>query len=304
MTAKIILNPYSGRGKAARALPKVEAGMQRAGVDFELHVTREPLHAVELASSAVEAGHSPIVAAGGDGLIGEVLNGVLRTVEPGAAPPLAVIPLGTANDLVNNLRLPNSIDAAAAAVARGNTRTIDLGRVNGWYFANNSAVGLEPVVTLYNIQMVRLRGVLRYLVAALRAIAAGHAYRMQLTWDDGEYEGPVSLVSVCNNPVTGGLFRMAPAADPTDGQLTFLYGFAPSRLKMLSLLPRTITGSHVEDPALHQHHTKRLQIRADTPTPLQVDGEIRGQELEQVSYEILPGSLTLVDWSEKSSQDS
>lgn len=302
MTCKVILNPYSGRGKADRARPQVEAVLRRVGIEFELDVTRAPLHAVELAATAVQAGHSPIVAAGGDGLIGEVLNGVMRSAEPGQAPPLAVFPLGTANDLVNNLNLPSSIDAVAEAILRGNSRTIDMGRANGWYFTNNSAVGLEPVVTLYNIEMARLRGVLRYLVAALRGIAAGYSYRMQLTWDDGEYEGPVSLVSVCNNPLTGGLFRMAPAADPTDGQLTFMYGFAPSRLKMLALLPRIINGSHIEDPALHQHHTTRLEIQAHTPTPLQVDGEIRGMELDRVTFEILPGSLALIDSSKSPKQ--
>lgn len=289
----MVLNPYSGRGKAARARPKVEAALRGAGVEYELRITEGPLHAIELAQAAVEAGASPLVAAGGDGLISEVINGAQRADVSGRRPPLAVFPLGTANDLATNLELPTSPQDVAQAIAKGPTRTIDLGKVNGWYFANNSAVGLEPLVTQYSIEMVRLRGVIRYFIAALRAILSSRAYQMQLRWDEGQFEGPLTLVSVGNNPVTGGLFRMTPAADPADGLLTFVYGFAPTRRRLLALLPRTLNGSHVHDPAIHQHHTRRLRIRADTPTALQVDGELRGSELSQISYEVLPGQLDL-----------
>ena len=166
----------------------------------------------------------------------------------GALGPLGVLPLGTANDLVVNLGLPLDLDGAARAIAGGKTRRIDLGQANEWVFDNNSAVGLEPVVTLYNIRMVRLRGVIRYLVAALRAIMSGPKWEMVLEWDDGRYEGPVSLVTVGNCAITGGLFHMAPAADPTDGKLTFVYGYVPTRLGMLALLPRTISGDYVNAP--------------------------------------------------------
>jgi len=128
-------------------------------------------------------------------------------------------------------------------------------------------------------------------VAALRAIGDKGEWHMTLEWDDGRFEGPVSLVSVGNCPLTGGLFRMAPAADPTDGLLTFVYGFAPTRRKMLSLLPRTLSGRFVEDAAIHQHHTRRLVITSEPATPLQVDGELRSEGLRQVVYEALPQRL-------------
>jgi diacylglycerol kinase (ATP) len=116
---------------------------------------------------------------------------------------------------------------------------------------------------------------------------------MELVWNGGAYQGPVSLVSVGNNPVTGGMFRMAPAADPTDGLLTFVHAYAPTRRKMFSLLPRTIAGTYVNDPAVHQIHAEWLRIRSETPTPIQVDGEIRETELTEIEYRILPGRLRL-----------
>jgi diacylglycerol kinase (ATP) len=294
VTAKVILNPYSGRWLARRRRPEMETALQAAGVEYEIVETGGPGEGVTLAEAAAREGFSPIIAAGGDGAIGEVINGLHRASPHGVLGPLGLMPLGTANDLVHNLGLPLDLNAMARVIASGKTRRIDLGTANEWVFDNNSAVGLEPVVTLYNIRMVRLKGVIRYLVAALRAINQKPTWAMRLEWDGGGYEGPVSLVTVGNCAVTGGLFRMAPAADPTDGKLTFVYAYAPSKLKMLSLLPRAISGEYVKDPAVHQHHATHLQISMSPDSPIQVDGEIRSQALSSVEYSVLPGRLDVL----------
>lgn len=294
MSAKVILNPYSGRGKAERLKPQMIQALDEVGLEFDLVETEAPLQAVDLAAAAWEEGHSPIIAAGGDGLISEVINGLHQANPEGPLGPVGVMPLGTANDLAINLQLPTDLLAAARAIAAGKTRRIDLGQVGDWVFDNNSAIGLEPVVTLFNIEMVRFKGTLRYLVAALRAIYQGRSWRGKLRWDDGEYEGPITLVTVGNGAITGGLFKMAPAADPSDGRLTFVHAHASSRLKMLSLLPRTIAGTYTEDPAVHQQHCSWIEIEVEPGTPLQVDGEIRGTDLRSLRYDILPGRLDIL----------
>ena len=294
MTAKVILNPYSARWMARKRRPEMEAALRAAGLEFEVIETNAPGEGVTLAEAAARQGFAPIIAAGGDGAIGEVVNGLHRASPDGVLGPLGLMPMGTANDLVHNLGLPLELGAMARAIAGGRTRRIDLGMANEWVFDNNSAVGLEPMVTLYNIRMVRLRGVIRYLVAALRAINQKPAWAMRLEWDDGGYEGPVSLVTVGNCAVTGGLFRMAPAADPTDGKLTFVYAYAATRLKMLSLLPRAISGKYVNDPAVHQHHTANLRISMTPESPIQVDGEIRSHALRSVTYRVLPARLDVL----------
>src|SRR3990170_5741584 len=293
MAAKVILNPYSGRWSALKRKDEATAALREAGIEFELALTEGPQHGIELAEQAARAGFPPIIRAGGDGATGEVINGLHRAAPDGVLGPLGVLPRGTANDLVVNLGLPRDLREAARVIAAGHTRRIDLGKVNDWVFDNNSAVGLEPVVSIYNVRMTRLRGVIRYLVAALRAIAQKPEWTMRLEWDDGSYEGPASLVSVGNCPLTGGVFRMAPAADPADGRLTFIYGFAPTRRKMLALLPKTMSGEHVNDPAIHQHHTRRLVIHTDPSSPLQVDGEVRAEALSDFTYVVLPARLDI-----------
>jgi diacylglycerol kinase (ATP) len=294
MPAKVILNPYAGRWSALKRKDEVIQALCEAGIESDLVVTEGPCHGIELAEQAVREGYSPILSAGGDGSNGEVINGLIRARPDGAVGPFGVLPLGTANDLAVNLGLPIDLREAARCIAAGKTRRIDLGKVNEWVFDNNSAVGLEPVVTMYNIRMVWLRGVVRYVVAALRAINQKPEWKMSLAWDDGGYEGPVSLVSVGNCPLTGGVFRMAPAADPADGMLTFVFGYAPTRRRMLGLLPKTMSGEFVKDPAMHQHHTRRLTIRAFSPSPLQVDGELRAEAATEFVYECLPARLDIL----------
>ncbi len=293
MSGIVILNPYANRWKARQRAEEVIDALKQLSMDCDVVQSQRPNHPVSLAKEAALQGRFPIIAAGGDGTVGEVINGLYQAKPEGVLGPIGIIPLGTANDLVVNLGLPLGILDSLQAVRGQKTRRIDLGQMDDWVFDNNSAVGLEPLVTIYNIRMTWLRGVIRYLVAALRAIAAKPEYEMHIRWDDGEYEGLVSLVSVGNCPVTGGMFKMAPDADPTDGLLTFVYGHAPTHWKMLSLLPRTISGEYIHDPAIHQHHTRQLEITCSPGTPIQVDGEIRAEEATTIRYRVLPARLDI-----------
>jgi diacylglycerol kinase (ATP) len=183
--ACVILNPYSDRWNAKKRWPEVEAALRKAEVDFVLWETQHPGDGIKLAEQAARQGYSPVISAGGDGATGEVLNGLYQASPDGVLEPLGLIPLGTANDLAHNLGLPLELTTAAQAISAGKTQRIDLGLANEWVFHNNSAVGLEPVVTQWNDRMVRFKGVLRYLVAALRAIASGPRWSARLVWDDG-----------------------------------------------------------------------------------------------------------------------
>lgn len=295
MTAKIILNPYAGRWKAQRAIPDVEQACHELGLDYELVLTEGPGHGIELARQAVLAGFSPIIAAGGDGSISEVVNGMLAASE-GACPevPLGIIPLGSADDLADQLGLPKDIAAACRVIVAGRQRLLDLGRVNGRYFDNNSAVGLEPMVTVTQERMQRIKGTPRYIIAAVRTILTYRPWWMRFTWDGGEYEGETALVSVGNTRRTGGAFYMTPRAEPDDGMLDFVFAGGLGRLRLLRLLPTTFDGSHIERPEVHYERTTRLTIECDPPTPIQADGELFDRAATRIVYEVVPGRLRVL----------
>jgi diacylglycerol kinase (ATP) len=306
MTAMVILNPYAGRWKGLQKRPEIENALRSTGIEYQLVLTESPGHGTQLASQAVKHGFSPIIAAGGDGSVSEVMNGIVQAAqELHTEPvPLGVLPLGSANDLMVNLGNPTTILEATRVIASRYTRPIDLGVVTAWdvghtaqkqaYFDNNSAIGLEPSITLIQQRISWLRGSLRYVLAALLGVFRNPQWTMHLEWESGDYSGPATLVTAGNNPLTGGVFYMAPHADPFDGQLDFVFGFLPTRLQILRLLPRTMKpaeGNYVEHPAIHEIRVPWLRIRTDQPTPLHADGEIQFTATQDIEYQLLPGYL-------------
>lgn len=300
MTAKVILNPYAGRWKARKRLAEVQTALQEAQIEYDLAITESPGHGTNLAFQSVEKGFNPIISAGGDGSVSEVVNGMMLAVNDNSGiqmPALGIIPLGSANDLVINLKLPTDLKEAAKVIATGNVRKMDLGLVNDRFFDNNSAVGLEPTITLIQQDIKRIHGVLRYLLATLIGINRNPQWTMHLEWEGGEYLGPLTLVTVGNNPLTGGLFYMTPHADPFDGLLTFVYGYMSTRFEILRLLPRTMKrgkGSYIENPNIHEINSTWLRIRSETPTPMHADGEIQSEAIHAVEYRVIPGCLPLL----------
>jgi diacylglycerol kinase (ATP) len=293
-TTKIIVNPYAGRWKAQAAIPDIERACRKIGLDYELVVTEGPNHGIELAREAALAGFSPIISAGGDGSINEVVNGLMRAASGGVAGPLGIIPLGSADDFADMMGLEKEVEAACQVILAGHTRLVDVGCVNDRFFDNNSAIGLEPMVTITERTMGRVKGTPRYILAALKTILGHEPWRVRLAWDAGEYEGMAALVSVGNTRRTGGAFWMTPRAEPDDGCLDFVFAGGLGRLRLLRLLPTTFDGSHVERPEVTYARTTRLTIECDPPTPIQADGELFDLSATHIEYEILPGRLQVI----------
>ena len=290
----VILNTHGGKLGTQAKEAVVKAGMQAAGLNYQLERTGYPDHGLELARQAALAGCSIVVAAGGDGTINEVVNGLVQAAEQGKPGTLGILPLGTANDLADMLELPRSITAACQRIAAGHTRLIDLGIVNGRYFANNSAVGLEAEVTIEHDKMRRIKGDIRYILAALKTITRSKSWDMHLDWGTGIYEGPAVLVSVGNSARTGGSFYMTPQAKVDDGLLDFVYAVGMSRWQMLKLLPTSFSGKHVRHPLVVYLTSRSLSITASPPIPIQADGEILDETAVEINYCIAPQKLRVI----------
>lgn len=296
MPAKVILNPYSNRWNAEKRRPEAEAALQAAGIDYELVVSPERGGPVGLATEAVRAGFSPIIAAGGDGTVGDVAHGLALAAKADQEPigPLGILPLGTANDLAWKLGVPLDLRAAARLIAAGKTRSMDIGKVNERHFVNNSAVGIESYIGILQEDITWISGILRYLVAAVKGIMDKPKWEGSLEWDGGSYQGPLSIATVGNGSRSGGIFHMIPHADPLDGKLTFVYTYKPTRLAMLQALLRIMKpeeGSYVEMDDVHEHDFIWLKVRLETPSPVHTDGEITFESIRDLDYQIQPGRL-------------
>ncbi len=298
MTAKVVLNPYSNRWNSQARWPEAEAALKAAGVDFELVVSQHKGHVTDLVAEAVRAGFSPIIVAGGDGTIGDAVNGLAQAAGSDGAElvPLGIIPLGSANDLIFNLGMSTDLNEAARAIAAGKTRSIDLCKCNDRYFANNSACGLEPYVTTKHERIHWIKGITRYLVAAVWAILDKPEWQGEVRWDDGEFKGPLSLVSVGNGRRTGGFF-MTPHADPADGKLTLAFGYRATRLGLFGALPRAFNEgekSYVYMDGMREINATRISIHLDHPSPAHTDGELFPAWIRDLEYSIQPGRLKIL----------
>ena len=293
MKTKVILNPYSNRWRAKKRMSEVEQALKDAKVDYDLEVTTRPQEGITLAEAAVKNGFEAVVAAGGDGTINEVINGILRAAPDGPTVPFGVLPIGTANDFNLMAGLPQSVGQSAMIIGQGSTRLIDAGRVNNRFFINNSAAAMEPMVTLENIRMTHLSGEIRYFVALLKAIIKINAWQMTIKWDSGDYEGPVYLLSVCNSARTGG-FTIAPGAAIDDGVFDIVLVPEVPKRTLLLLLFRLIQGKHVYHEQVTFVRTKSLSMTSDPGTPIHSDGEVFVESAVNATFKVLPGKVRLI----------
>lgn len=298
MTAKVILNPYSNRWNSNKRWPAVESALKEAGVEFDVAVSQKKGQIGDLAEQAVREGCSAIIVVGGDGSIGDAVNGLMRAPQAlnGRLPPLGMMPTGSANDLAFAVGMPSDLSIAARVIAAGRTRRLDLGKMNDRYFVNNSGAALEPYVTIKHEKIQWIKGMARYGVAAIQAILDKPEWKADIRWDGGEYTGPVSLISIGNGRRTGGFF-MTPHADPYDGKLTLAFGYRGTRLGLLQALPRAFKegkGSYVEMDGMRELHATRISIHLDKPSPAHTDGELLPVWVQHFEYEVFPARLNII----------
>ncbi len=295
MPAKIILNPYSNRWGAGKKAPEVQRILTGLGYDFDLVQTEGPGHGVELAREAVAQGFDPIVAAGGDGAISEVVNGMVGEQDRAGA-TLGVIPLGSANDYAYQLGIPEDLEAACKLLtAAEHVRTLDLGRTNGRVFMNDVTMGLGAQVNVEAAKIKRLRGDAIYIAGAMKAILKGRWPLARLEWDGGKMaKKRILLVYAGIGYRTGGVYFLTPDARQDDGLLDFAVADARSRLAVMRLLPRTFKGTHVDAPGVLMGRCTWMHIESDDPVPVLVDGELIATDAHELNLRVLPAAIQVI----------
>jgi len=296
MPAKIILNPYSNRWGAKRRAAEVRRILDALGYEYDWVVTEGPGHGVELAREAAAQGFDPVVAAGGDGAISEVVNGLVGDGDVARA-TLGIIPLGSANDYAYQLGIPDhDLETACRMLVKAeHVRTLDLGRANRYVFMNDFIVGLGAIANMEAAKIQHIHGETRYILGAVKAILKAKWPTAGFRWDGGEMaKRPVLMSYIAIGYRTGGVYFLSPHAQPDDGKIDFLVADARSRLSVLKLLPKTMKGTHIHEPGVYYHQASWVVIESDDPLPLLVDGEIKTDFPTQVDVRVLPGAIQVI----------
>lgn len=294
---RIILNPAAGGGRARRMQVAIERELAARSIEADVILTRARGHAVELAAEAA-SDHGLVVAAGGDGTVHEVANGLLSVGVSQRRAALAVLPIGTGNDfqkLLGSNRLPHAFDAILA----GETRAVDAGRVT-WedsteYFINGMGTGIDVEVVRQISRMPRLRGVAGYLAGVLRALGVFEPIRARLVVDGRVLDQRVMIVAVGNGVSQGGGFYLTPDARADDGRLDLCIIGDMRMTRILRTLPRLLRGRHVGMEGVSMMQFSRLEIETDGALFFQLDGELREPRLTRhMVVEVVPGALRVV----------
>nr|ACO70912.1 diacylglycerol kinase catalytic region [uncultured Verrucomicrobiota bacterium] len=258
----IILNPAARSEKARSTWKEIQ---KFASVTTRL--TSAPGDARALAAWAVEKGFRAVVAAGGDGTINEVVNGLA-----GSDVTLGVLPVGTMNVFAAELGLPGDLKAAWQVVREGITRKVDLARANDQYFIQLAGVGLDAQALQETTwESKRSFGPLSYLVSAAQ-IAARVPPRLLVEAEGIEREG--SFVLVGNGRYYGTRLAFFKDAKVDDGKLDVLIFKNLGYLDIARYLGTILMGIHTEQKDVEYFQTKRAIVRCDRPVPVEVDGEV------------------------------
>ncbi len=261
----VIYNPAARGEKAGRVREKI-----RALPRCKLMPTTAAGDASGLARRAVEHGYPTIVAAGGDGTINDVVNGIA-----GADITLGVLPVGTMNVFAAELGIPGDLRKAWAVIEAGHTRRIDLGRANDQYFVQLAGVGLDAQVVASTSRASRKAlGPLSYLITAAQ-IAYQPPPRLHIEADGRGIDG--SFVLIGNGRYYGGPLPFFKDAKIDDGLLDILIFKNLGYLDLARYIGMILVGRHTDLRDVEYFQTKRATVRSDSRVPVEVDGEVTTQ---------------------------
>ncbi len=299
---KIIANPNAGHGKGLNAIPEIEGELTRLGLDFDLVRTERVGHAIQLARQAALDGWEVVVAAGGDGTVNEVLNGLMDARQKSQnRPALGVLCTGRGNDFAPCINIPEDLAGAFQVLKDNHRRLIDIGRVfggkfpQGRYFANNVGVGFDAIGT---IEVAKLPewGMLSFLIAILKTIFLFYkGPTVRLDYDDQSLTTSTLMLLTMNGKRMGTGFKMAPDAMPDDGLFDLVIVRQVSRLRIFSLIPHFMKGTQGSQPEVRTLRAAKVSISAVEGTlPAQSDGEIISVDGAHLDIEMFPRQIEVV----------
>ena len=269
----LIVNPSAGGGRAARALPRVEARLDALGVPFHTERTRDLAHARELAVAAADAGEVAVTLSG-DGLVGCVA-GALLGVE-GAV--LGVLPGGRGNDFARVAGIPLDCEAACQVIADGVERPLDLGVVAGGpAFIGIASLGFDSEANRIANEAPARLGNLVYLYGALRALATWKHATFEVDVDGVRHAFSGWSVAAANSKAYGGGMFLAPDAELDDGALDVVLSAGTGKLRFLRSIPKVFKGRHVDEPSVTIVRGTEIRVSADRPFTVYADGDPIGE---------------------------
>lgn len=277
----VIVNPAARSARSGDWMPRIRDLSPRV----RLCPTDRPGHARELARGLASAGAPVVVAAGGDGTINEVVNGLAEAAadSPGGAATLGILATGTMNVFAAELGLPGAhrLTRAWEIIERGNRRSVDLWQANERFFVQLAGVGLDAeIIRGTSWEQKKLLGPLSYVVSAAHLLAETHR-RLRVRHPQGaDVEGVLVLLG--SGQRYGGPFRLFRSADPADGLLDVIVLKEAHYVDLLELLTAASFTGFENCVEVEYFQAETLEVvgvddGSASGVPVQVDGDLAGE---------------------------
>lgn len=290
MNACLIVNPAAGSVNGAESLDALRAACDRRGIRIE--ATTETRGAEAIACEVAEQGVGTVIAAGGDGTVSEVVNGLASHLE---SVRLAIVPLGTANDFAATLGLPSGDPEAALAALDGEERWVDLihTSANGGRLIINAATGgfSEVVHGKLTPELKQAWGPLAYLRAAVDAVPEICFHSARVVIDGQPLLADTCALVVANGRSAGGM-TLAPAAKVDDARIDVLLITAQAFLEQMRLAAQYVAGTHLESQHVVFRRARQVRVETDPPMHFSSDGELIGKS--PIEFRVAPSALRVL----------
>lgn len=279
MKLLIIFNPEAAHGRSVNKLKGIRAKFESLGIQAKFMPTSHPGHGRELVAEADLADFDGLIAAGGDGTVFEVVNG-LYDHPASERIPLGLLPIGTGNAFARELELqPGEWSKAIDILHRGRIRKMDVAHVRSaeqsYYYLNIVVMGFGVKASL-TAKKLKFLGNSAYTLATLWQVLKLKCYPLELEIDGRTVRSDNVFVSISNSRYTGTHFLIAPGAVIDDGLLDVTILSRLRRSRLLSLFPTIYKGGHVEYEEVSTHQASSIIICSPEAMLMGPDGEFCG----------------------------
>jgi YegS/Rv2252/BmrU family lipid kinase len=280
------VNPISGGGHGFEHWQPVSDLLRAAGATVRTIPTQSREHAIECARQAAGRGEI-VVAVGGDGMVRDVADGVVR-----GDGTMGMVPAGRGNDLAWRLGMPSDPAGLARVLLEAEPRALDVLDVNGVIAPGNVYIGIDSLATQIINANRWLPALLVYRLAPVSAILRWRPAGYTLDLDGERREVRAHTVVVANSGAYGHGLRIVPPAEPDDGRLDVMVVGDGPRRQVVSFMGQAKKGTHIQRPEVTLSTGTSITVDADRPVPVCADGD----EVTTLPARItlLPGALKLL----------
>ena len=289
-----IVNRTAGSGRCAKLGPDALADLERRGLSLEVTFTEAPKDATRLAARAAAKGYRRFLSVGGDGTASEVVNGLVASGVSREC-ELAMLPLGTGNSFLRDFDI-TSIEAAADAIARGESAPIDVLRLTHEdgvvHFINTMGTGFVARAGELTNERFKFLGAAGYVAAVLVCVIGLQYERNTLRYGGTLDDARTVLTSFSNSQYTGGSMRMAPDARVADGLLDVVRAGPLGRAALTAAFARIFSGTHTDLDEVWTQQVAHVEFVNPSLQPVLIDGDLF--HLTPLSIDVLPDAIRLV----------